>query len=83
VVVFLCIWHNPAPSKVIAFSWKLLHNRIPTRQNLARQGVLRSEDSRDCVLYIERLESSAHLILRCDFSCSIWYDIFRWLGKSF
>jgi hypothetical protein len=35
------------------------------------------------VCFIERLESSAHLILRCDFSSSIWYDIFRWLGVVF
>jgi hypothetical protein len=33
------IWKSPAPSKVIAFSWKLLRNRIPTRANLAYRRV--------------------------------------------
>jgi hypothetical protein len=34
------IWRSSAPSKVIAFSWKLLRNRIPTKVNLAARGVL-------------------------------------------
>jgi hypothetical protein len=37
--VFERIWKCPAPSKVIAFSWKLLRNRIPTKSNLVRRGV--------------------------------------------
>jgi hypothetical protein len=35
------------------------------------------------VFCIERLESSAYLFLHFDFSSSIWYDIFRWLGVVF
>ncbi|GAU46080.1 hypothetical protein TSUD_180160 [Trifolium subterraneum] len=30
----------PAPSKVIAFSWQLLYDRIPTRRNLEARGLL-------------------------------------------
>jgi hypothetical protein len=33
--VFSSIWKSQAPSKVIAFSWKLLHDRIPSKVNLA------------------------------------------------
>ncbi|PNX87293.1 hypothetical protein L195_g043380, partial [Trifolium pratense] len=28
------IWESPTPSKVIAFSWQLHYDRIPTRRNL-------------------------------------------------
>ncbi|MCI43972.1 F-box family protein, partial [Trifolium medium] len=31
--VFSNIWKSPAPSKVIAFSWKLLRNRVPVLTN--------------------------------------------------
>jgi len=41
--VFSKLWKSPAPSKVVAFSWKLLHDRIPTRANLAVRNVLPSE----------------------------------------
>jgi len=33
--VFSSIWKIPARSKVVAFSWKLLHDRIPSKVNLA------------------------------------------------
>jgi len=41
--VFRQIWKSPAPSKVVAFAWKLLLDRIPTRMNLARMNVLSPE----------------------------------------
>ncbi|MCH79404.1 LINE-1 reverse transcriptase like [Trifolium medium] len=81
--VFQQIWCSPAPSKIIAFSWQLLHNRIPTRDNLLRCGVLRAEDSRGCVFCTGTVESSTHLFLHCDFSYRIWVEIFRWLGVVF
>jgi hypothetical protein len=40
LVVFYHIWESPAPSKVIAFSWKLLYDRIPTRLNLDYRGII-------------------------------------------
>lgn len=38
--VFRKIWESPASSKVIAFSWQLLLDRIPTRVNLAMRRIL-------------------------------------------
>lgn len=37
--VLLSIWCNRSPSKVIIFSWKLLPDRIPTRDNLLNRRV--------------------------------------------
>ncbi|CAJ2675195.1 unnamed protein product [Trifolium pratense] len=74
------LWSSPAPSKVIAFSWKLLLNSIPTRQNLAHRGVLQQMDSKLCAICVGVDESSVHLFLHCDFASCIWYEIFRWLG---
>jgi hypothetical protein len=78
--VFDQIWRSPAPSKIIAFSWQALHNRIPTRDNLALRGIIRDNASRNCVLCVDHLESMVHLLLHCDFAFKIWMDIFRWLG---
>ncbi|GAU25023.1 hypothetical protein TSUD_154970 [Trifolium subterraneum] len=39
---------NPAPSKVIAFSGQLFHDRLPTRNNLDLRGILGSNDPWEC-----------------------------------
>ncbi|GAU20845.1 hypothetical protein TSUD_120370 [Trifolium subterraneum] len=78
--VFRTIWKSQAPSKVIAFSWKLLRNRIPTKRNLANRGVQISGGSLDCVHCHGVEESMVHLFLFCDFATQVWNAIFRWLG---
>lgn len=35
-MVFDNLWNSPAPSKVVAFSWTLLLDRVSTRCNLAK-----------------------------------------------
>jgi hypothetical protein len=34
--VFENIWKSAAPSKVAAFAWKMLHDRLPTKSNFVR-----------------------------------------------
>jgi mannosylglycoprotein endo-beta-mannosidase len=80
--VFDRIWKSPAPSKLIAFSWQVLHNRIPTKDNLVRRGIFRGDSPGNCVVCSGSLESVTHLFLHCDFAFSIWLDIFRWLDVS-
>jgi hypothetical protein len=38
--IFHNIWNSPTPSKVVAFSWQLLYDRVPTKENLLLRGVL-------------------------------------------
>jgi len=47
--VFHKIWKSLAPSKVLAFSWKLL-DRIPSHANLALRNVLSPDLPTSCVL---------------------------------
>ncbi|MCI03186.1 ribonuclease H protein, partial [Trifolium medium] len=47
---FTAIWKCPAPSKVNAFAWQLLHDRIPTRQNLYRRRIIDGGGNTSCVL---------------------------------
>jgi hypothetical protein len=48
--VFSSLWKSPTPFKVIVFSWKLLLNRVPTRDNLSLRNVLPVEATNSCVL---------------------------------
>jgi hypothetical protein len=34
------VWHMQAPLKVSLFAWRLLRNRLPTKDNLVRRRVL-------------------------------------------
>jgi hypothetical protein len=80
VEVFDHIWESSAPSKVIAFSWQLLYDRIPSRSNLDIRGIFSPEVSLECVGCVGRVEASPHLFLHCPKSMVVWYALFRWLG---
>ncbi|MCH99933.1 putative ribonuclease H protein, partial [Trifolium medium] len=79
--VFNNIWKSAAPSKVIAFSWQLMLDRIPTKQNLALRGVQTGNDMM-CMFCNMKVETSVHLFLHCDFAAKIWYKITRWIGQE-
>jgi hypothetical protein len=78
--VLSIIWKCPAPSKVIAFSWKLFRNRIASRVNLMQRGIHVNGGDISCVHCQRGVEDSAHLFLFCDFAVKVWQAIFRWLG---
>jgi len=42
------LWHKHVPLKVSLFAWRLLHNRLPTHDNLVRRRVLH-HDANQCV----------------------------------
>lgn len=81
--VFDQLWKSPAPSKVIAFTWKVLLNRIPTRVNLALRNVLPPDASNLCVLGNLKEESAIHLLLHCEVASKVWLNIMLWLEVLF
>jgi hypothetical protein len=74
------IWSSSAPSKVIAFSWQLLYDRIPTRSNLDVRGIIGPELPWECVGCVGKIESSIHLFLHCPSVMKVWQEIFKWLS---
>jgi hypothetical protein len=81
--VFEDLWKSPAPSKVVAFAWKVLRNRIPTKVNLALRNVLGPDQNNLCTFCNRVEESSVHLFLHCDFTSSVWLSIMSWLDRFF
>jgi hypothetical protein len=73
------IWKSPAPSKVVALSWKGLLDRIPTGLNLARGNVLAPTMSLLCVLCNNDEESTNHIFLHCSKSWKVWSEFQNWL----
>lgn len=82
--MFEKLWKSPALSKVVAFAWKVLLNRVPTKVNLALRNVLAPEESNVCVMCNMGEESSLHLFFHCDLASSTWrkYDVVAGLFLS-
>jgi hypothetical protein len=78
--IFSSIWESPTPSKIVAFSWQLLYDRLPTKENLHRRGVLDQDVDVNCVWCGLAPESTKHLFLHCNTAHWVWYEIFKWLG---
>ncbi|XP_057419061.1 uncharacterized protein LOC130713301 [Lotus japonicus] len=65
---FASIWATPAPSSARAFVWRLMLDRIQTRDNLRRRRVLSNPEELLCPFCLSVEESSAHLLFSCAFS---------------
>jgi len=78
-IVASSIWHKDVPLKVVLFSWRLFRDRLPTKDNLLRRGVI-DHESRTCVAGCDLVESSTHLFLHCNTFGSVWHLIYSWLG---
>jgi hypothetical protein len=76
------VWHKLVPAKVSIFAWRLLQNRISTRDNLIRRLVLQPQDNL-CGGGCGNIETADHLFLGCNVFRQVWVLIFHWLGFSF
>ena len=81
--VFNQLWKSPAPAKAMAFSWRMLLNRIPTRENLSRRNSLPPEVSMHCVMCGREVERTNHLFMHCSVTRSVWIKLLLWVGNMF
>lgn len=63
-------------SKVVAFSWTLFLDCIPTHVNLVIRRVLNADAVVNCVFCCGMEETSTHLFLHCDFISKVWLKVF-------
>lgn len=81
--VFAYLWKSSAPSKVVAFSWTLLLDQIPTCDNLALRNALSLDASTSCVLCVSGVETSNYIFLHCGVTSIMWSKILLWLELNF
>jgi hypothetical protein len=82
-LAFKFIWKCPAPSKMLGLVWMVLHDKVPTRVNLVRRGVIPGNGDQACALCGEGAESVEHLFLYCKVIMQVWERILVWLGLQF
>jgi len=73
------VWLKQIPSKVSLLVWRLLRNRLPTKDNLLRRRVINGS-ALTCVVGCEAFETTLHLFLNCGVSSVLWADVRMWLG---
>lgn len=78
--IFRNFWQCIVPRKVLALSWQVLLDRLPTRINLLVRGVLSDPTQASCMLCGLGQESGEHLFTECFFSVRVWESVHRWLG---
>jgi len=76
------VWRKHIPSKVSMLVWRLLRNRIPTKDNLAHRGVLSVADN-SCVFGCGSMESAVHIFIHCSCASNLWAFVCNWLDTSF
>jgi hypothetical protein len=81
--VFQSLWKSPTPSKVCSFVWQLLHDRIPTKQNLIIRHVIVAGNDSLCPMCGLETETAEHLFLYCSFATKVWVEIFLWFNTPF
>jgi len=75
------IWHSQVPLKVSILAWRLLRNRLPTKNNLMNRGIIYVENT-FCTAGCGQVETAKHLFLHCDSFGSLWQQVRFWLGVS-
>ncbi|GKV21933.1 hypothetical protein SLEP1_g31856 [Rubroshorea leprosula] len=79
---FKRIWNHNIPTKIAAFNWRVVLDKIPTKKNLLKRGIDSVRDDVKCRLCEEEDEDSAHLFLRCKVAKWIWKECAKWWGIS-
>jgi hypothetical protein len=69
-------------SKISIFGWRLLLEKLPTRESLFSKGVITNALERGCVLCCNHVETTPHIFLQCHTSNSVWLNIFKWMGLT-
>jgi len=73
------IWHTKVPVKVSILAWRLLRDRLPTKDNLLSRGII-TGDIISCLAGCGHVETIQHLFLHCDISSSLWQQVRLWIG---
>ncbi|GLT59681.1 hypothetical protein SLA2020_324880 [Shorea laevis] len=76
------IWKSTAPLKVAALAWRAFFDRLPTKTNLARRGIIMVRAEIMCSWCSTEEESLDHLFFKCLYSWKIWTYCYTWWNFS-
>lgn len=69
------LWNSYIPPSRSFITWRLLHNKLPTDENLRKRGCFIVSI---CCFCLQAAESSHHIF----FDCPVTFKLWEWLGKG-
>lgn len=81
--IFQEIWKLNIPSKVTCLIWRVMLDRLPTKDNLRMRNIILEESDLLCPLCNYHRESAQHLFISCLLVSSIWYEYYGWTSSDF
>lgn len=72
-------WSVKVPLKISIFAWKAVMNKIPTKENLIKRGVV-INDSMNYPLCNMDIDSSRHLFFDCPVVYKVWMNCYKWFN---
>ncbi|XP_058725893.1 uncharacterized protein LOC131597201 [Vicia villosa] len=76
------VWKADVPFKIKAFGWRLLANRLPTKDLLVLRGISIPSENLNCSFCHIVPENRDHYFFACPCVKRIWRDIAFWIGKD-
>ncbi|CAI8592619.1 unnamed protein product [Vicia faba] len=73
-------WKTLVPSKIHVLGWRAIRDRLPTREKLAKRGILTKDIDKVCVFCSLMVESLNRLMVGCPLSRVVWQKVARWVG---
>lgn len=78
---FDSLWKTRAPHKAQLTAWRLLRDRLPSKDNLLKRGAIPQAEI-DCCCCKREVESALHFFFRCPNVVGLWNAIIEWTGTS-
>ena len=73
------LWKLKIPSKAAIFAWRLIKDRLPTKDNLTRRHIEINDSL--CPFCRSQQEDAAHLFFNCPKSLALWWESLAWSGS--
>ena len=79
-VGFQQLWKIKIPPKALSFAWRLLWDRLPTKDNLVKRQIEVENDL--CPFCHSQPESASHLFFNCDKIMPMWWEFLSWVKED-
>ncbi|KAK2407071.1 hypothetical protein QL285_042730 [Trifolium repens] len=73
------LWSSNVPSIISIFGWRLLLDKLPTREALFSKGIITNNLEICCVFCFNEIEDVQHVFFNCSVIVLVWKHIFKWI----
>ncbi|KAL5172857.1 putative ribonuclease H protein [Glycine soja] len=77
---FKKLWEIKLPPKALSFVWRLLWDKLPTKDNLIKRQIQVDNDL--CPFCHNQPESASHLFFTCGKTMAIWWEYLSWVKED-